>query len=192
MSKHSPGKWAHYQNGSDIDLYAGRTPIGRMHSVLSKDEPARSEYVANARLITAAPDLLAAAEAALLVLLKNNTGVDHEVIESLRAAIDKSNGIYPKGDEFTMPMSPEAESDFAVGKFFEIPSEPKDIIVKIATIAPNNGTIGVIFDNTSSVFPFSHKKTKSWKPRKDLIDFPASINDPVIQNIDSKRMSPGK
>jgi hypothetical protein len=89
MSKHTPGPWT--ANGTAIEAEA---PNGRSDTVAhvygDRDAPVRGSPRANAALISASPDLLAACEAALETFERrfpmSPTTAD------LRAAIAKARG----------------------------------------------------------------------------------------------------
>ncbi len=80
--KHTPGPWI---VGISEDFSGW--PMFRLRDMENSDPNAR-EAQANARLIAAAPDLLAACESALALL--GNPGDDGPVSTALRAAIAKA------------------------------------------------------------------------------------------------------
>jgi hypothetical protein len=98
MSKHTPGPWEiRYGNVSDADEGFGiaGTLDGQTHMVAecwpcSTDIDRRMQLRADARLIAAAPDLLAACEA----MLDDTTKCD-EVMRMIRAAIAKAKEARP-------------------------------------------------------------------------------------------------
>jgi hypothetical protein len=63
MGKHTPGPWrTRDHHAAGIDIIAGRAEIGNIGAPSSDGAPNWPEVKANARLITAAPDMLAACE----------------------------------------------------------------------------------------------------------------------------------
>lgn len=97
MSAHTPGPWR-FEKSHDgeewgrgaWDLVAGE---GRSRCVLASRAPWTSraeESDANARLVSAAPDLLAALKA--MVKVDAEDGTDDEYLRDARAAIDKAEG----------------------------------------------------------------------------------------------------
>lgn len=97
MSKHTPGPWVAdivtVYGGEFADILAkkGRErPIAEI-SVNSKD-PFTEEDRANAALIAAAPDLLAAVRHALAYMESRGTFDTKEVAAPLRAALKKAGG----------------------------------------------------------------------------------------------------
>ena len=87
MSAHTPGTWATKAQG-DANFYATRID-GRWLAVIQfNGELLVAEQEANARLIDAASDLLAACQAALL----REDIADDELGGQIRAAIAKATG----------------------------------------------------------------------------------------------------
>jgi hypothetical protein len=94
MTKHTPGPWTIAKSGEHIEIRGNPQTTNMVNSDLARcggpkswlDE---SEVEANARLIAAAPDLLAACKA-VIVTLKIASEVD--AIPQLLAAIRKAEG----------------------------------------------------------------------------------------------------
>ena len=91
VTKHTPGPWV--WNGkdmpfADIEDARGNVIAGMNESVRHDAQQARAEERANARLIAAAPELLAALR---MVIAHDGrlTGADWDTI---RAAVDKAEG----------------------------------------------------------------------------------------------------
>jgi len=90
MSKHTPGPWKFYDDSEDgktnrIEIVAvGKTVAQIYHSVPAEDLP-------NARLIAAAPDLLAALHAIKLCEF-NSMSSRQEMVRIADAAIAKATG----------------------------------------------------------------------------------------------------
>ena len=89
-AKHTPGPWVIYL---DAGVAASVMPAGRDGDVCTMAEEYRTmiEVNANAALIAAAPDLLAACEA-LITYVPEAPGVDHAVRRIAAAAIAKARG----------------------------------------------------------------------------------------------------
>ena len=93
--KHTPGPWVvgescHTVGRLSVNAATGRPlEICMCHWVDGFDDP-EDEAPANARLIAAAPDLLAAAQEALACLA--DLGGDESPVPMLRAAIAKAGG----------------------------------------------------------------------------------------------------
>lgn len=91
-AKHTPGPWEACEPGaySDFD--------GRSSVILGDDmriavvQGDSDSDIANARLIAAAPDLLEAAQAALTICERSNTGAAGEIAVLLAPAIAKATG----------------------------------------------------------------------------------------------------
>ena len=79
MTKHTPGPWRYVDGYFDCDVWAGNK------MVLSYERHPTDEDRANARLMAAAPELLEALEACLMVL--NAHDYDGAVKKIARAAI---------------------------------------------------------------------------------------------------------
>lgn len=102
MSKHTPGKWE-WDEPSNWHGTAARIMVGEPYGMIAQVNIAgwkpRGMAIANARLIAAAPDLLASCQA-IEHLLTNGTvhigtvaGASFpDVFASLRAAIAKATG----------------------------------------------------------------------------------------------------
>ena len=91
MAKHSPGPWVVAKSGVSVDAGHNGPRIRQESTGL------REVLEANARLIAAAPDLLAAAHVALvalseLVLTKVSVPSDRVAYDALEAAIEKAEG----------------------------------------------------------------------------------------------------
>lgn len=89
MSKHTPGPWEAAHNGNYWEIVAGREFIG--DTCASKHLDSGDNGEANARLIAAAPDLLAA----LNIAVRQNSHDMQMTGEELRicaAAIAKATG----------------------------------------------------------------------------------------------------
>ena len=96
MSKHTPGPWFHHgSSGSEhtaggfIKSSAERNSGPLICSIYGTDG---QPYKANAQLISAAPDLLAAAERVLAKLDHPTLGVTIYDADALRQAIAKARG----------------------------------------------------------------------------------------------------
>lgn len=114
MSAHTPGPWW-------VGLSADRTPLvytkdlsSVAHIYMRRTELARQALVeetdANARLIAAAPDLLAAAQEALALLREgaNGWGVSKDI---LNAAIAKATAAPPTRSEVVYVQYPKGGQD---------------------------------------------------------------------------------
>jgi hypothetical protein len=95
-TKHTPGPWTVREgDGNYLWEVAGKTPRGKDRVIC---RPAGSDRQANARLIAAAPDLLAALHEQVLVnrMLMHDAGLDEQAIldgtAQARAAILKATG----------------------------------------------------------------------------------------------------
>lgn len=99
-TKHTPGPWV-VQNASERTLWVGalRVPDDErygLHTIITGIDiedltpEARAKKEANARLIAAAPDLLAACEAVAATTWSRNTATI--IGEQVRAAIAKAKG----------------------------------------------------------------------------------------------------
>lgn len=84
MSAHTPGPWEQGSRGGDLVL-AGHDKIALVNS-------STEAFAANARLISAAPDLLAAARLGLEYMLAVKETYMARDIEKVRAAIAKAEG----------------------------------------------------------------------------------------------------
>jgi hypothetical protein len=93
MSGHTPGPWTLERDRSQsLSIYSGMVFIGEvLHEV---DEPGDQEK-ANASLIAAAPDLLAACRTALDSLHEDGTTDTQEALAVMRLAIAKATGVRP-------------------------------------------------------------------------------------------------
>ena len=93
MSKHTPGPWTAIPR-----LHLGDSPIideaGDSIALVRCEDVVPSIRNANARLIAAAPDMLAACEAAVrrLSSTRFNTAADADIVTQLLAAIAKAKG----------------------------------------------------------------------------------------------------
>lgn len=97
MSKHTPGPWINAGNGDIIAIHP--TQCGGVKDVCTVYMTESDEDDANARLIAAAPDLLAALEMILPILLDwhsdfpDSVGSKEEpAVRAARAAIAKAKG----------------------------------------------------------------------------------------------------
>lgn len=94
MSKHTPGPWALDDNGHDIRTHEDYWPIGcadgNLIAYVAHTDDVMGE--ANARLIAAAPDLLAACEALLNEARQFFPMVCGDAITEAEAAIAKARG----------------------------------------------------------------------------------------------------
>ena len=89
MSKHAPGPWtAIYHAGFGVLIVSHE---GRVARVTSGGDPDYERIDANAYLIAAAPDMLAALNMALDAI-KDNWEIDDDVQTAIRAAIAKAEG----------------------------------------------------------------------------------------------------
>lgn len=95
MSKHTPGNWeAVHRSGSNVQIESRDYPAGRLATVYG-NATNDHERDANARLIAAAPDLLAALEMLLFLNIEIrvlDAAVGHEALSRARAAIAKARG----------------------------------------------------------------------------------------------------
>jgi hypothetical protein len=90
MNKHTPGPWAVYLN-QDTNQFEVFHDEGRGYGrMLAHIVGERSSFEANARLVAAAPDLLAACEAALDWFV--SVAADGAPATTVRAAIAKVRG----------------------------------------------------------------------------------------------------
>lgn len=105
MAEHTPGPWILYADLPSIEpnwhIVTTNNKLRVLANVLIEPDNAMDE--ANARLITAAPDLLSSAEALLVAWQKVADALpQHDVIEDieigefqdLRAAVAKAQGIH--------------------------------------------------------------------------------------------------
>ena len=60
QAKHTPGPWAVHPISARVDAFVGGTPLPVCELLWPTDERSEAETEANARLIAAAPNLLAA------------------------------------------------------------------------------------------------------------------------------------
>lgn len=97
MSEHTPGPWQVWYGGLDGDTYF---TIGSKYGDVSgvvcdyavpSPRPS-AEVRANARLIAAAPDLLAACQAALPYVEQMPWPAPERVVDAVRAAVAKATG----------------------------------------------------------------------------------------------------
>ena len=105
MSKYTPGPWAphfdeaYYVTGPDLGRVAMMMNLKGAHGMGGRRTGA--EAAANARLISAAPDLLMALrmlydETADYIRLNNLGGMDNQCMQLARAAIAKATGALDK------------------------------------------------------------------------------------------------
>ena len=90
MSAHTPGPWAVNPVNAQVDAMPSTLPVCKLLWPTKKRSEA--ETFANANLISAAPELLAALIDAVEYLQHHMPEVD---VESHRAAIAKANGATP-------------------------------------------------------------------------------------------------
>lgn len=95
ISRHAPGPWAAVADDGGNEFICTTVNIdkreffdGRLAELWDTDGRAPSERAANGRVMAAAPELLAACEAALLLL----DGVPSDTNRQVRAAIRKARG----------------------------------------------------------------------------------------------------
>lgn len=86
QAQHTPGPW-HISRLGSLDIVANDPAGTYIAEVLSGDGPLSPTSIANARLISAAPDLLAALQAMLTI-----TDRKHYVWDEARAVIAKATG----------------------------------------------------------------------------------------------------
>src|SRR5690606_11039817 len=94
---HTPGPWKSEYHGKESHAIIGGSANGRDWTIIAEiHDPVgyvpRSERSANARLIAAAPDLLAACKAVLNEIQTNTEWLDPAVESALEAAIAKATG----------------------------------------------------------------------------------------------------
>lgn len=94
MSKHTPGPWRYHGFVVDSDFSGWRVYLPtKYRRVITVEGTSAAEADANARLIAAAPDLLAALKAAFQPAGWSHSGdCMCEVCEMCRAAIAKAEG----------------------------------------------------------------------------------------------------
>lgn len=88
MTEHTPGNWSHHWNGHyfTIDIGPGDYDPAVAHVHLNHVlNMSKEDAEANARLVSAAPDLLAA-----LKLAKEHSELEDEVLDIVDAAISKA------------------------------------------------------------------------------------------------------
>jgi hypothetical protein len=96
MAKHTPGPWSVGEGTPDIAIITDKVLVAMVTN--DEDSPCEDdEQMANARLMAAAPELLEACEAALLLAgdddLPDNGGYNGAAItDQIRAAIAKAEG----------------------------------------------------------------------------------------------------
>jgi hypothetical protein len=96
--KHTPGPWEAVQNNPDSDLtytiMAANQPIADVYESGTAEHNQESEDTHNARLIAAAPELLAACKGAIAELNTYWKGdyAGRPLASELRAAIAKAEG----------------------------------------------------------------------------------------------------
>ena len=93
-AKHTPGKWEVGDQGDDLTIYPPDSHAGFIAKVSSRKST--EEAGANARLIAAAPDLLAACKAAMgparMDEWEHAGSVRHNALQELSTAIAKASG----------------------------------------------------------------------------------------------------
>jgi hypothetical protein len=89
MSKHTPEPWV--VNGSAIETDYASDNVAIAH-IYDTDENGPNEYVANAKLIAAAPDLLEACEAVIKYFGNPNKRTQFDVERDLLTAIARAKG----------------------------------------------------------------------------------------------------
>jgi len=96
MGKHTPGPWEYgITREGGLAIWADNEPDHDADALaIACDRPTRDETVDNARLIAAAPDLLAAAEAVLASLgwEEKRSGTTYAGSDKLRTAIAAARG----------------------------------------------------------------------------------------------------
>ena len=96
MSKHTPGPWIIYDTGNRAETYGVESTNGTAVVWYGSNEKEGIRKLADAQLIAASPDLLAACQAAIEELehvRDNADGVDLEdTISALQDAICKATG----------------------------------------------------------------------------------------------------
>ena len=91
-SSPTPGPW-HIQNKGDIYSPSARCEIvSSDDKTIARVKGLTAEAEANARLIAAAPDLLAAAESYIIVLKHLNTEQTREALMQMEALVRKAKG----------------------------------------------------------------------------------------------------
>ena len=102
MSKHTPGPWQVDENAKGYDTEVAKCivwgPKGPGYGAIAYTSPHEIPYsdglqIADARLIAAAPDLLAALKRIFCVASVELTGRRDDVLEQARAAIAKAEGV---------------------------------------------------------------------------------------------------
>lgn len=91
-AKHTPMPWAVNPAKAQVDAFAGGTPLPVCQLLWPTDERSEAETEANARLIAAAPDLLAALVAAD-AFISYHTRLQEEApacLDLIRVAIAKA------------------------------------------------------------------------------------------------------
>lgn len=104
MSKHTHGPWHHLCVGDCFEVYGGGN-VPWLRERVATTEPLLAESAANARLIAAAPDLLAALRVCLDSLMTiadsagdvaewNKGGHGYKATRKARAAIEAATGLH--------------------------------------------------------------------------------------------------
>jgi hypothetical protein len=94
-AKHTPGPWAVHPSKARVDAFVGGAPLPVCELLWPTDQRSEAETEANARLIAAAPELLAACKAMLVLLIPK---FEHEPmkyfseIQQIEAALSKAEG----------------------------------------------------------------------------------------------------
>lgn len=92
MVKHTPGPWAITDHNEAGDFYIGRTDAPEYVAIVTGGPFLAAEITqANARLIAAAPEMLAALEAILPLALQFSNGYDDQLAQ-VHAAIAAARG----------------------------------------------------------------------------------------------------
>jgi len=87
-TKHTPGEWHAVEYAGYMDIQTG--PYYGDKSILNIEKIGKWQFYANAKLISAAPDLLKAAEYALMELQLLPYKCDPQAIQLLEEAINKA------------------------------------------------------------------------------------------------------
>lgn len=94
MSAHTPGPWTQYESDPLIIINSDGVSLGEMSA--GSPNVSRSEQIANARLIAAAPELLAVVqELADCAAYWSEYDVPLGVVDRINAALAKATGKQP-------------------------------------------------------------------------------------------------
>jgi len=89
---HTPGPWRYFKEGNGTRFHVTARPVGTPGNHFDDFATVDIEHEADARLIAAAPDLLAACEAALLFFRREALPTWQQAQAILAAAIAKAKG----------------------------------------------------------------------------------------------------